>query len=255
MDETPTSPATLGRAFRTEWIDAAQGIRVGNIEPHERITQILKSWLQARHAQPFVIDKWGRGAYWKWICWVPRKNREAKPISGSGNWCSAKFYISAFGRSEQFSCGMQVERGPTAGPARFPGCLLQDDWDWHRLMRQLRKGSKLDTQMAQLLRKDGFEAWIGDTTFTGKNYKSAGQLKRTLRKVADNEWAGFQLYYPMAYDEVHKMTGPEFVEAVCAVFRELTEAMDCVLEVPIGGEKRSDADAGTRKEKGGPSSP
>ena len=144
------SPADLGRAFNTKWIDLDKGIRVGNIEPHERITQIIKSFLQARYDQPFVIDKWGRGAYWKWICWVPRKNREAKPVSGRGNWCSAKFYISAFGDGRQFECGMQVERGPAVGPERFPGCLLQDDWDWHRVMRQLRKVSKLDAESARL---------------------------------------------------------------------------------------------------------
>ena len=227
------SPATLGRAFRTAWIDVDRGIRVGNLEPHERITQIIKSHLETGHGQPFVIDKWGRGAYWKWICWVPRHNREAKPISGGRNWCSAKFYISAFGRSEQFSAGMQVERGPAVGPERFPGCLLQDDWDWHRLVKQLRKGSVLDREMARLIREDAFEAWIGDATFNADNYKSAGQLKRALGKVEGREWAGFQLYYPMPEPDVHGMKGPEFIEAVCAVFAELTPAMNCVMEVAI----------------------
>ena len=31
-----------GEAFRPEWIDFERGIRVGNLEPHERITRILK---------------------------------------------------------------------------------------------------------------------------------------------------------------------------------------------------------------------
>ena len=33
--------APTGEAFRTEWIDFAKGIRVGHLEPHERITRII----------------------------------------------------------------------------------------------------------------------------------------------------------------------------------------------------------------------
>ena len=56
--------------------------------------------------------------------------------------------------------------------------------------------------------------------------------------MADDEWAGLHLQCAMAEAEVVDMRGPEFVEAGCAVFAERTEAMNCVLEVPIGG--RSD---------------
>ena len=54
-----------GEAFRPEWIDFEHGIRVGNLEPHERITQILKFHLESRHRTPFVTDRWGRGVYWQ----------------------------------------------------------------------------------------------------------------------------------------------------------------------------------------------
>jgi len=226
-------PATLGRAFRTQWIDPDKGIRVGNLQPHERITQIVKFWLQDTYGQPFTIDKWGRGTHWRWICWVPKLNREAKPVSGKLNWAAAKFYISMFPNSERFCAGMQVERGPAVGPAHFPGCLLQDDWDWHGLWKQLRKGSPLDAEMARLIRTDGFEAWIGKTTHTAKTYTSAGQLKRALRGVADTEWAGFQLYYPLPCPDLQRLPGPDLVEAVCAVFAELTVAMNAVMEVPL----------------------
>src|ERR1017187_10710498 len=66
MAELPT-----GEAFRSEWIDFQRGIRVGNIEPHERITQILKFYLEQRYRTSFVTDRWGRGVYWQWICWLP----------------------------------------------------------------------------------------------------------------------------------------------------------------------------------------
>jgi len=207
----PLTPTEAGRAFHTEWIDFDRGIRVGNLEPEERITQILKSYLQARHAQPFICDRWGRGAFWQWICWVPRRNREAKPVSSNVNWSSAKFYISIDKDDREFTVGMMVERGPAIGPERFKGCLLQPDWDWHRLWAQLRKGSALDAEMKRLLHDDGFRAWIGGSnaakTLDAHTYKSAGQLKRALASAADRDWAGFQLYYPMPQAEVQACAG------------------------------------------------
>ena len=231
------TPAVLGRAFRTEWIDFECGIRIGNLELDERITQIMKTYLQDHYQQPFVCDRYGRGSFWGWMCWVPRRNREAKPISHDINFGCAKLFISVFGDETVFKCGMQVERGrigPGDGKARW---FNQPDWDWHNLVRQLRKGSRLDGEMARLLREDGFEVWIGNWDapgeFTAANYKSASQLKRPLKSVKDDDWAGFQLYYPMTKDEVHAMQGHEFIEAVCAAFGELTEAMNCVMDVPL----------------------
>ena len=32
-----------------------------------------------------VTDRWGRGVYWQWICWLPRANRQAKPVSHDVN--------------------------------------------------------------------------------------------------------------------------------------------------------------------------
>ena len=54
-----------GAAFRREWIDFEHGIRVRNLQPRERITQILKYGLEQRHAVKFVTDRWGRGVYWQ----------------------------------------------------------------------------------------------------------------------------------------------------------------------------------------------
>ena len=50
-----------GEAFDSAWIDFTNGIRVGNLEPEERITRILKHHLETRHGVPFVTDRWGRG--------------------------------------------------------------------------------------------------------------------------------------------------------------------------------------------------
>ena len=83
----------LGNAFQAEFLDFRKGIRVGRLEPRARITQILKLSLQQRYGQDFIIDRWGRGVYWQWICFLPRANRRAKPISGGRNFSSAKFFI------------------------------------------------------------------------------------------------------------------------------------------------------------------
>lgn len=231
--EPMPSPSTLGRAFRIEWIDPHKGIRVGHLQPDERITQIIRAYLAGRYAQPFVIDKWGRGSYWRWICWVPRANRQAKTLSAGGNWSSAKFCISMFPGEKETTCGLLVERGWTTGQPPFPGCRLQDDWDWHRLLRQLRSGTRLAAEVARLLREDGFQAWVPDKTFTADTYKSPAQLRRAIAALPGDDWAGFQLHYAFPLAEVRRMTGPQFIEAVCAVFDELTEAINAVLEVPL----------------------
>ena len=87
-------PLPVRPAFRREFLDFERGIRMGNLEPHERITQIVKMHLAERYGQDFLIDKWGRGRYWQWICWLPRANRDAKPKSSGHSFASAKFFIS-----------------------------------------------------------------------------------------------------------------------------------------------------------------
>jgi hypothetical protein len=50
--------------FSPACLDFEHGIRVGNLEPHQRITRILKAALEGRHATAFTTDRWGRGVYW-----------------------------------------------------------------------------------------------------------------------------------------------------------------------------------------------
>src|SRR3970040_574707 len=67
---------------RPTFLDFERGIRVGNLEEHERITRILKLALESRYQQPFVTERWGRGVYWRWIGFLPRAKRTAKTLSG-----------------------------------------------------------------------------------------------------------------------------------------------------------------------------
>jgi hypothetical protein len=235
----PAAEVPTGEAFRSEWIDFKHGLRIGNLEPHERITQILKFHLELRYHTSFVTDRWGRGVYWQWICWLSRANREAKPVSNKVNFGCAKFFISADTDTKIFKSGLQIERGYAQGPEPYPGCLLKPDWDWHRLIKQCTTGTKLDNELRRLLKHEGFVIEVGNfedaAVFNAKNFKSARQISDAAKKSPKREWAGFQLYYPMPEKEVRASTGYELVKAICDVFAEVTPAMNSCMTVPLAG--------------------
>lgn len=226
-----------GEAFRTEWIDFERGIRVGNLEPHERITQILKYQLESRFATPFLTDRWGRGVYWQWICWLPRANRQAKPRSSAYNFGCAKLFIGLDRERRLFQAGLQVERGIASGAADYPGNRLQPDWDWHRLVRGLRKGSVLAGELERLLRREGFTVELGDwernLRYDGQSYKGPAQLRAALARQPANRWVGFQLYYPFPEKELRACSGYELIGAVTAAFLEVVPAMNQCMQVPL----------------------
>jgi hypothetical protein len=227
-----------GEAFDAACIDFESGIRVGNLEPHERITRILKHHLETVHAVPFVTDRWGRGVFWQWICWVPRPNREAKPVSHDVNWGSAKFYISIDREARVFEPGMTVERGYLSGPESRKSWGLKEDWDWHRLVRQCAKGSALDEELRRLLKSEGFTVSVmggaGTVRFDARNFTSALQVRNAAKKCPPREWAGINVYYPMPEAEVRSCTGYELVKAVEGVFAQLVPAMNLCMQVPLG---------------------
>ena len=235
--QAPAGEPPSGQAFQTEWIDFERGIRVGHLEPHERITQILKFHLETTYGTPFVTDRWGRGVYWQWICWLPKANRLAKPISHDVNFGCAKFFITVSQTERRFKCGLQIERGYAAGPEPFPGCLLKKDWDWHRLVRQCKAGSVVDRELLRLLTQDDFVAEVGDweanAVFTARNFRSAADVRRALVKYAANEWMGFQLYYAMPARDVKSCSGYELVKAILGVFAEVTPAMNACMQVRL----------------------
>jgi hypothetical protein len=175
--------------------------------------------------------------FWQWICWLPRANRDAKPLSGAVNFGCAKLFISADSDTRVFKAGLQIERGHATGPGAAEGWGLRDDWDWHRLMRQCRKGTALDRELHRLLGSEGFIAEVGDwdknAVFTAANFRSASQLAAHARKCPGDTWAGFQLYYPMPEAEVRACRGIELVQAVCGAFAEVTPAMNCCMQIQL----------------------
>jgi hypothetical protein len=232
--ETTAGELPTGEAFRREWIDFQHGIRVGNLEPHERITQILKFHLESRYHTPFVTDRWGRGVFWQWICWLPRANREAKPVSHDVNFGCAKLFISVEQEKKIFKSGLQIERGYAQGPEPYPGCLLKPDWDWHRLVKF---PGQLDAELRRLIQREGFVAEIGEwetnAVFTKQNFKSSRQIRAVLANYPRREWVGFQLYYPTPEREVRACTGYELVQSICGVFKEVTPAMNCCMQIRL----------------------
>ena len=115
---------TRRAAFRTSFIDFDRGIRMGHLEPEERITQIFKRLLADRFRCRVICDRWGRGVWWQWICWVPEPNRAAKPLSSTSNFSSAKFFVSV-DREERIESIMAVfeEVAPVMDSCMYAPCL------------------------------------------------------------------------------------------------------------------------------------
>ena len=226
-----------GEAFRSEWIDFRNGLRIGNLEPHERITQILKFYLERRYGTQFITDRWGRGVYWRWICWLPRINKQAKPISSGVNFGCAKLFITIDMDAGIFKSGLQVEGGWAADPEPYPGVRLRDDWDWHRLVKQCWSGTALDRELQRLIKREGFVVEVGDWTtkarFDASNFRSGRQVRGALKRRSQREWIAFQLFYPMPAQEVQACTGFELVKAVSAVFDEVMPAMNTCMQVEL----------------------
>ena len=232
-------PLPVRPAFKRTFLDFERGIRMGNIEPHERITQIIKYHLVQRHGRDFIIDKWGRGVYWQWICWVVRANREAKPISSGYNFSCAKFFVSLDREDRSLKAGMQIERAYVRrgrGPA--DEVCAEEDWDFYRLVKGLRKGSALEKELQRLVTDEGFTAYVGGTssaerTFRGRRWGGAAALRRALAAVPDDSWGWFQLYYASPEKELDAMDGSEIIAAILAIFDEVAPAMNLVMDEPF----------------------
>jgi len=205
----------------------------------------LKTELEYRYRQPFVTERWGRGVYWQWIGYLPKANRTAKPLSSSVSFGCSKFFLSVDTSKRRFECGMQVERGFLKAPSEFRACELRQDWDWHRLLKAMRRRSALEGEIRRLVRNEGFRIhagdWETDADFGKANMVGALQLKRLLRAAPPGSWAGFQLDYPMSEEEVRATNGLDLLEAMLAVFKEVTPAMNLCMQIQLDPEASGNA--------------
>jgi hypothetical protein len=232
----PVPPVAI--AFRPEFLDFRRGIHVGNLEENERITRILKLALEAHFQQGFVTERWGRGVFWQWIAFLPRANREAKPLSSHVSFGCSKFFISVETDEKLFQCGLQIERGYVKAPRSFRACQLGPDWDWHRLVKGLRPGSAVERELRRLVLREGFSVYAGSweteiSQFSKENFPGVAKLRRLLDAAPKNHWAGFQVFYPMSEDEVRSATGVDLVESMLAVFREVTPLMNLTMQIEL----------------------
>lgn len=223
--------------FRPEYLDFARGIRVGNLEPHERITRILKAGLEARYGQEFVTERWGRGVFWQWIGFLNRANRSAKPKSSHVSFGCSKFFLTVDTDDRRFKCGMQVERGYVRAPREIRDCRLASDWDWQRLVRALTPRSPLMRELKRLV-DDEFQvqagSWSEPHTFNQeKALPGAARLRRMLDAAPPDEWCGFQVFFALDEDDVHAMNGRDLVETMFAIFDEVRPAMNECMDVGV----------------------
>jgi hypothetical protein len=233
---SPLPGAAIG--FRPEFLDFRRGIHVGNLEENQRITRILKLALEAHYQQGFVTERWGRGVFWQWIAFLPRADRDAKPLSSHVSFGCSKFFISVETEEKVFRCGLQVERGYVKAPSSARECELRPDWDWHRLAKGLRPGTPIERELRRLILREGFHLFAGsweseEAEFSQENFPGVSKLRRLLDTAPANKWAGFQLYYPMAEEEVRNATGLDLVESMLAVFREVTPLMNMTMQIEL----------------------
>ena len=223
--------------FRSEYLDFERGIRVGHLEPEERITQIMKGLLVERHSANMICDRWGRGVHWQWICWVPEPNKRAKPLSSTHNFASSKFFVAIDRDDRIFQSGMQIERAPKEpGKDDWP-IRLQKDWDWNVFLRAMASGD-LPRILARLLR-DGFRVRVGPfgslVEFDRRDWDPAACRRRA--SFSSREWGGFQLFWPMSEEEVKATPGPDIIDAILAVFDAVVPAMNLCMYAPCLKEK------------------
>ena len=95
----------------------------------------------------------------------------------------------------------------------------------------------LDKELYRLLKREDFVVEVCDfesnSVFTKTNFQSAGEIRNAAKKYSGREWAGFQLYYPMAETELLTCSGFELVQAICGVFDEVIATMNYCMQVPL----------------------
>jgi hypothetical protein len=225
-------------AFRPEFLDFEHGIHVGNLNENERITRILKLALEARYGQSFVTERWGRGVYWKWIGFLARANRSAKPVSSDVSFGCSKFFLTVDTEERSANFGLQIERGFVKAPPEDRQFELKEDWDWHRLIAALKPKSVVAAEIERLVRREGFllhaGSWGGESvTLSGDDYPGPLRLRKILEAAPGDHWAGFQLYYSMGESDVKQATGLDLVESMLAVYGEVVPVMNASMQIEL----------------------
>ncbi len=95
----------------------------------------------------------------------------------------------------------------------------------------------MESEIRRLVGREGFMlhagSWETYTQFGKSDLPDTLVLRRLLEEAPGDHWAGFQLYYPMPAAEVQAATGLDLVEAMLAVFSEVTPAMNLCMQIRL----------------------
>jgi hypothetical protein len=233
MPAKPVEDFTPG--FKSEWIDFKNGIRIGHLEPEQRITQILKAELLRLYQEDFLVDHWGRGVYWAYIWFCPRKNLKIKNFKGKGQFPSAKYFIGLDSDRQKFVTGFYVESGYSVHEE--PRFQRQPDWDWNRFIEKLKSDSDFEKELRLLIQKEGFELAIGFEEdlciFSGSNYSGPEPIIQEIEKRLRDNWVVVQIYFPFTEKDIKAMDGSEIVQAVLGTWQETSGMMNMFLQIPL----------------------
>jgi hypothetical protein len=87
------------------------------------------------------------------------------------------------------------------------------------------------------MRKEGFQlkagSWEEPEIYGSRDCPLAHGLIRVLGSVSPSHWGGFQFYYPMTEKEVRSSIGADLVDAMMAVFGEVTPLMNCCMQTRL----------------------
>jgi hypothetical protein len=223
--------------FSNEYLDFQRGIRVGNLDDNQRITRIVKLALEDRFRESFITERYGRGVYWQWIGFLPRANRNAKPVSSGVSFGCSKFFLTVDIPDQLFKCGFSVERGMIQPPADNLKIKLMPDWDWYRLLSSIKPGGAMGQELKRLVCREGFAidagCWEERVSFTRTTFPDMTKLRTVLEGAPPASWAGFQVYYPMPELEVRGSSGVDLIESMIAVFGEVTPAMNLCMQIRL----------------------
>jgi hypothetical protein len=59
------------------------------------------------------------------------------------------------------------------------------------------------------------------------------KVKKILEQAAPASWAGFQVYYAMTEKEIRSSSGVDLIEAMMAIFDEVTLAMNQCMQIRL----------------------
>jgi hypothetical protein len=95
----------------------------------------------------------------------------------------------------------------------------------------------MENEIRRLVCREGFRLHAGSWE-TAKQFGKADlpeitALRRMLEAAPQDHWAGFQLYYAMPEAEVQGAAGLDLIEAMLAVFSEVTPAMNLCMQIKL----------------------